>query len=171
MHYFIDGYNLLFRMLGDPNPLEKNRREVIESLNEKISNLKLNVTIVFDGSGLNEPESTRHHFDRLEIVYTSKTLSADDYILEEILCSLQPTQETVVTSDKGLASRCKNAGAKIQTVEDFLAWIEKKQKKNNARKSNPVQKSLKDSDVNFFRLLKIFESRLSEDLKKLKDEE
>jgi uncharacterized protein len=169
VHYFIDGYNLLFRLLGDPRPLQKNRQHIIALINESISKLKLNVTVVFDGARKGESENTRGHFDAIEVVYTSKTLSADEYILEEVQSSSRPSQEMIVTSDRDLARRCKNLGAKTQSIEGFIAWIEKKQKKSKAKKNESVQKAFKDSDSNVSRLLAIFEKRLSEDLEKLNE--
>ncbi|HSW87249.1 MAG TPA: NYN domain-containing protein [Rhabdochlamydiaceae bacterium] len=169
MHYFIDGYNLLFRLLGDPRPLQKNRQKIIASINERIAELKLNVTLVFDGSRQGESENTRGHFDVLEVIYTSKTSSADDYILKEIEFSSRPSQETVITSDMELARRCRSLGAKTQTIEGFLAWIAKKEKKTRSRKTQSVQKAFKDSDRNISRLLELFEKRLLEDLQNEED--
>jgi len=163
MHYFIDGYNLLFRLLGDPRPLQKNRQQIIASINERIAELKLNVTLVFDGSRQGESEGTRGHYDALEIIYTSKTTSADDYILDEIQSSARASQETVVTSDMDLARRCKSLGAKTQTIEGFLAWIAKKKKKIKSRKTQSVQKAFKDTDRNIARLLELFEKKLLEE--------
>jgi predicted RNA-binding protein with PIN domain len=170
MHYLIDGYNLLFRLLGDPHPLQKNRQAAIIELNDKIKLLKLKASIVFDGAAYAEDHSTRSHFDRTEIVYTAKKLSADDYILEVIEQSKRPSQNTVVTSDMGLARRARHMGAQVMMIEDFVAWINKKKKKTRSEK--PLSK---ESDSQFNRLLTLFEKRLSEDLRKskkpFKDEE
>lgn len=168
MHYFIDGYNLLFRILGNPRPLQRSRQHVIASINEKVSLLKLNATLVFDGASEEHAQNSRGHFDVLEIIYTSKAQSADDYILEEIQQSSTPSQETIVTSDRELALRCKNLGAKIKSIESFLEWIEKKCKKDKAAKRPSPKKGFKESDFHFTRLLKIFEKRLLEEAKEKK---
>ena len=50
MHYFIDGYNLLFRLLHGSEDLQSEREAIIYELNKKISLIKLDVAIVFDAA-------------------------------------------------------------------------------------------------------------------------
>ena len=49
MHYYIDGYNLLFNILDDEeNDLEENRHKLIEFLQKHLSSFSFPITIVFD---------------------------------------------------------------------------------------------------------------------------
>lgn len=122
MHYFIDGYNLLFRLLHDGEDLQSQREAIIHNLNQKISLLKLEVSIVFDAA-FQIGERTRSHYDALEILFTAEGETADEYIIDEIKNNPHPQQETVVTSDKKLAWRIRNRSAHTQSVEEFVLWL------------------------------------------------
>src|SRR4051812_44855014 len=113
MLYLVDAYNLLFRTLKKQGTLERTRHKLIEEINEAVSQLNLLVVLVFDGAEEHLPHPTRGHFDAIEIIYTSKTKSADAYITEEVAHSNAPTQITVVSNDRELAGRCRNYRAKI----------------------------------------------------------
>lgn len=123
MHYFIDGYNLLFRSHPFEDSLQESRLAIIRDLNQKIALVRLNVSIVFDSSLT--LEESKSHFDQLEIFYTSKGKTADEYILDKIRNSPTPAQETVVTSDKGLSRQARAYLAKTTTVEAFLNWLDR----------------------------------------------
>jgi uncharacterized protein len=165
MQYIVDGYNLLFRIAKDRRSLKKNRQEIISMLNDWVASLKLNISIVFDGAEQTSDQPSRGHWDALEIVYTPKKISADEYIIEEIHHCSNPKQKVVVTSDRELANHCKALGAQIQTISEFLSWIlKKKERKRKSSQSTAISsKTFKDTDANIARLLAIFEKRLSEE--------
>lgn len=168
MHYLVDAYNLLFRILKKRGPLEKNRQKLIAELNEEISQLKLQVTLVFDGAGEHLPHPTRGHFDATELVYTSKSQTADEYIAEEVSLSRTPAEITVVTNDRELSSRCRAYRAKILTIDQFLDFLMKKKTKKK-RTVSPPARTFRDSDPEISRLLMIFEKRMLENFKDLFD--
>lgn len=159
MHYYVDAYNLLFKVSKTKKTLEKDRQIFLQILNEKMAQLKWSVTLVFDGAEGVRGEVSRHHFKDLEIIYTSKGLSADDYILQEVTASTRPHDETVVTSDRELAGRCRQLGAHTLTIRNFLDVLSSKEQKSRQKGS---EKSFRDSDAHFARLLKIFEEKLKE---------
>ena len=161
MHYLVDAYNLLFRTLKKCGSLEQKRLKLIEELNEVISQLKLSVTLVFDGAEEHLPHPARGHFDTIEIIYTSKHKTADTYIIEEVALSKSPTQMTVVTNDRELAGRCRNYRAKILSIDEFLAFLFKKKSKKKRLHSSPKQ-AFRDSDPEIARLLLIFEKKFNE---------
>jgi uncharacterized protein len=165
MHYLIDAYNLLFRTLKKRRSLEKSRQSLIEELNEVISQLNLHITLVFDGAEEHLPLPTRGHFGALEIVYTFKNQTADEYISEEVSLSQSPTQLTVVTNDHELAGRCRLHHAKTQTIDEFLLFLSKKKIKKQ-RLATTRNRVFRDSDPEIARLLMIFEKRMLEDLTK-----
>lgn len=144
MHYFIDGYNLLFRLSAETKNFEEARKQIIDSLVDT----KFSLTLVFDGKGVDLPHRT--HKGSLEIIYTSRGQSADAYILEEISLVKNPEVYTIVTSDKKLAAICCQIGAYTQTIDSFLALLQK------SRTITTREKPFKDSDKEFRRLLKIF---------------
>lgn len=122
MHYFIDGYNLLFRLLHGNENLQSQREAIIFDLNQKFSLVKIDVSIVFD-SAFQMGGRTRTHYDQLEILFTAEGETADEYIIDEIKNHNHPQQETVVTSDKKLAWRIRNRSAHTETVEEFMLWL------------------------------------------------
>jgi predicted RNA-binding protein with PIN domain len=163
MHYLVDAYNLLFRTLKKRGPLEKTRHKLIEELNEAVSSLNLSVTLVFDGAEEHLPHPTRGHFDAIEIVYTSKSKTADAYITEEVAHSKTPTQITVVTNDRELAGRCRQRRAKILSIDEFLGFITKKKIKKK-RLTSHARGTFRDSDPEIARLLSIFEEKLKDQI-------
>lgn len=144
MHYFIDGYNLLFHLSSETKTLEEARKQIIDSLVDT----KFSLTLVFDGKSDDLPH--RMQKGSLEIIYTSKGQSADAYILEEISLVKNPKVYTIITSDKKLASICCQIGAYTQPIDSFLALLRK------SRAITTREKPFKDSDSEFSRLLKIF---------------
>jgi predicted RNA-binding protein with PIN domain len=159
--YLIDGYNFLFRIAKSRAEFKSNREEFIESLNDLVSALKLNAIVVFDNSDPSARLPTRGHFDALEIIYTTKELSADDYILEKVDASKYPERITVVTSDRDLAAGCKALKANTLTVEAFVAFLFKKKRSRKKKTASATVKPLRlrNSDREIARLLEIFEKR------------
>lgn len=159
MHYFIDGYNFLFRLSSKKLPLEKKRTLLLITLNEEIEKLRIDATVVFDSSEKLREAAARGHLDALEIIYTTKQETADDYILNAIKTAPNPQNETVVSSDRELTGRCKQLGAKTLTVEQFLSLVQKKKIKR--KKATPTN-AFKETEREIARLLKIFEERFKQ---------
>lgn len=127
MHYYIDGYNLLFRTLRTDDELRRQREVLILELEAKVNFLQLDVTLVFD-SHYRPDDGSYFHYNTLKICFTAEKESADDFIVKEIKASLKPTQQIVVTSDKLLADRCRRLSAKTEKIEEFIGWINKRYK-------------------------------------------
>jgi len=162
MHYLVDAYNLLFRTLKNRGSLEKIRQTLIEELNEVISMLNLHVTLIFDGAEEHLPLPTRGHYDAIELVYTPKNQTADEYIYDEVSLARTPSQMTVVTSDRELSRRCHEHRAKTLTINEFLHLLSKKKTKKK-RATSSHSRVFRDSDREIARLLQIFEKKLFED--------
>ena len=155
MHYFIDGYNFLFQLYEEIDPLRKKRDEVIEILQEKLRYLKLNITIVFDShyaQGNFFP--TRFDHLSLEIIYTPSGQTADSYILEALSWKKNRNQETVITSDKQLGKLIQELGVKVEPIEVFIPWILKKELQHHRKE---YKHTLQESPREFKRLLEAFE--------------
>jgi predicted RNA-binding protein with PIN domain len=134
MHYIVDGYNLIFRLLYSSSPLQEQRAKIIKDISEKAKLLKLNITIVFDSS-FQTGESTRTHINDVEIIYTAQYESADDFIIN--LLKHKDKNNTVITSDQRLAWRARRQNAHSETVEDFIRWLNKRYQN---KKLNPQPK-------------------------------
>lgn len=160
MHYYIDGYNLLFRIFEDIDPLREKREIVIEALQDTFSDVKLNLSIVFDSRfELSEDFPTRFSQGPLEIIYSPRGLCADKYILELLSFEKHPKAVTIVTSDNFLAKQAKQIGAKVKDLEDFLEFFNRKR----STKKRKEQKFSQETTYDFERLLHAFEQKLKDE--------
>lgn len=125
MHYYIDGYNLMFRVVRAGDDLQSQRIKIIKDLNAKVHLLQIEATIVFDAQ-YQLGETSRTHFKDLEIFFTAEGETADEYILRHIKGVSHPENCTVVTSDKRLAWAVRRRLAKTESVEEFLGWLNKR---------------------------------------------
>ncbi len=125
MHYYIDGYNLLFFIADDFDDLSIQRQQVIVELNHKIQALKLNATLIFDAH-FQSGDATRTHFNYLEILFSPEGETADDFILRLLEKEAHPSQFTVVTSDRKLAWKARRLDVKTEEVFDFLTKLNKR---------------------------------------------
>lgn len=136
MHYFIDGYNLLFRLVRafGEEELQPMREKVIEDLSKKIKLLKLDATIVFD-SYYHEGFRSRNLFLSTEVLFTDEGETADECIIDELKKSRTPKQEIVVTSDKKLAWQARLKGAQTIMVEEFIKILNQRCQKRSLKKA------------------------------------
>lgn len=160
MHYFVDGYNFLFFLYEEVDPLRKKREEVIERLQQTLILLNLNISIVFDSHHRKDNFfPSRASLSKLEIIYTVSKQTADQYILEALEFQKYNSQETVVTSDKFLARQAKDLGAKVLPISSFVKWVTKKYEEKAAEEIKQSQECSQE----FQRLLEAFEKKLFED--------
>jgi uncharacterized protein len=139
MHYYIDGYNLLFRLMHKGENLQDLREHVIQEINKKVSLVHLDVSIVFDAP-LQLGEGSRSHYDAVEILFTAKGETADEFLISELRICTDPHQETIVTSDKKLAWRARHKSAHTQSVEEFIDLLNRmyKNKLKQLKKPQPA---------------------------------
>lgn len=127
MHYFIDGYNLMFRVSRAGGDLQKQRQQIIQDLETKVNALNLNVSLVFDAQYQNS-EASRSHIQGLEILFTNAGETADEFILQALKEDTKPHLITVVTSDKKLAWLARRRHANTETVEEFINLLNRRYK-------------------------------------------
>ncbi len=125
MRYLIDGYNLIFRTLSPIKNLSDSRQITLSELSQKVTVLGLDATIVFDAQYTPE-ESSRGHFGSLEVHFTSFGETADHWLIQTIEESSEPSQMTIITSDRQLGVIASRMGTHVVKVEVFLAWLEKR---------------------------------------------
>jgi predicted RNA-binding protein with PIN domain len=157
MFYYIDGYNFIFTLTDTKSSLIHQRKSVIKFLQKQFSLFLLRGMLVFDGSHQRSEESGLSYASPLDIAYTPKGQTADEYILEKLEWHQQKAPVTVVSNDQGLARHARSLGAKTQSNETFLQYLEKKKAKKSAKSYEP-----KDTLKNIERLLKIFEEKLGQ---------
>ncbi|MEC7839737.1 MAG: NYN domain-containing protein [Chlamydiota bacterium] len=140
MRYVIDGYNFLFRNMVAGEELQLQRDAIIYDLNVKASTLNLDITIVFDAH-YSEGDSTVTHYRNIEIIYTAEGMSADDHIIKSLKHVENPKNYTLVTSDNKLAWQARCQLVKTQSVEKFIAFLEKRSL-NKQRQHEKPQREL-----------------------------
>lgn len=117
MHYVIDGYNLLFRLLSPDDKIDYYRESLIKILVQQSSEKKIGITLVFDAHNRKET-GYRTHKGPVEIIYTDQGQTADAYILENLRSGT-----IVVTSDNHLARHVKNSGHQTISNDKFIKMI------------------------------------------------
>lgn len=142
MHYYIDGYNLLFRTLQSSKDLRSQREALITDLAAKANFLRLNITLVFD-SYYQQEEESYNHVNNLKVYFTNVGETADDFIVKALNQLEKSDSQTVITSDRDLANRCRIALANTQSVEEFSAWIDKRCKNKLREHPLPLKPSKK----------------------------
>lgn len=156
MQYWIDGYNLLFRIPHLQGSLEEKRSQLILHLNSLAKKSDLSFVLVFDANDKERSLDRRTHYDALEIIYTTSKKTADEAILERVEAVRHPATVCVVSSDKGLTSQVRALGAQVLSLSEFCLFLDKKRfKKLNVGSQTECKDSPKEMD----RLLKIFEEK------------
>jgi uncharacterized protein len=164
MIYFVDGYNLLFKLFHCSKKLEIQRKVVIDFLQEKSSFLHINIHLIFDGYKQNKEFPNISYLNNLKVIYTPKDQTADEYILEQIFLSKNPNQIIVITSDNNLKIKAKDMHAQTKSIDDFVEWLTEKE--NKAKKKSSFEKeNFIDTKKNIDRLLKIFEDKIKNNSK------
>lgn len=144
MHYLVDGYNLMFRLVDTGEDLRKARDYILDDLSEKLRFLDIEMTIIFDAA-YRPGDATRRHRGNLEIIYTRNSESADDFIVEQLDEDGRSYDTMVVTSDRDLAFRSRRLGASCMSIEAFVTWLDKryanKLRRLKQQRSSSVQKA------------------------------
>lgn len=122
MHYYLDGYNLMFRILRAGGNLCDKRNQIVRDIHQKSAVLNLNITLVFD-SQYQTNEFGKSHFRNLEIIFSDFGETADERILRELRNVANPQLYTVVSSDKKLAWLARRRYLKTESVEVFIQWL------------------------------------------------
>ncbi len=156
MQYWIDGYNLLFRLTHLKGSLEEKRTKLILELNAFAKASDLSFTLLFDAAHREESLAGRSHYDALEIIYTSSQKTADAYIVEKLESVRRPSDVCVVSSDKGLTSQVRAIGGQTLSLSEFCLFLSKKRVKKRA----VGLLECSDSPREIERLRKIFEDKL-----------
>lgn len=137
MKYYVDGYNLLFRSNKfNSSKLQSSRERLIELLDEYATSLQIDLSVVFDSS-FNISGFERGHFYSLEIVFTSKNISADEYLVSISRQKKKKESLIFITSDKALAALLKKERAAVISVEIFLQQLQKHSKHKQESKPLP----------------------------------
>ncbi len=116
MPYLLDGNNLIGLVRRVARPTEEDRQALVAELADRLRSTRARAILFFDG-----PSGGRGSSLGSLSVRRPTGASADDAIVAEVASLRSPGEAIVVTSDRGLARRVRDAGGKICTPEDFFA--------------------------------------------------
>jgi predicted RNA-binding protein with PIN domain len=116
MPYLLDGNNLIGRARGTARPSESDRDALVAELSARLRATKARAILFFDGPAGGRGAS----LGSLSIRRPSGG-SADEAIVAEVARSKAPGEAIVVTSDRELQRRVRDAGGKVCSPQDFFA--------------------------------------------------
>src|SRR5262245_24144731 len=115
MPYFLDGNNLIGLERGTARPSEEDRKAFEAEIADRLRGKRMKATVFFDGSGGRDSS-----LGSLTI-RNSGSERADDLIVREIGRFREPREVIVVTADRELSRRARDAGASTISPEEF--WL------------------------------------------------
>ena len=125
LELIIDGYNLIRQSDSlsaiDARSLEQGREALLERLAAYKKVRGHPITVVFDGWGGFEPVSTRTRHKGIEVVYTGKGETADEWIQRRV-GGVQ--YGAVVTSDREIQHHAERAGLSAISSNEFERKME-----------------------------------------------
>lgn len=113
MPYFLDGNNLIGKARGSSRPSEDDRQALVSEVSERLRRTRARAVLFFDGPG-----EKRTSLGSLSIREAGPS-GADEAILREIGRAHAPGEITVVTQDRDLIRRVRDAGATALSVDEF----------------------------------------------------
>ena len=111
MPYFLDGNNLIGLARKKPRPGDDDRQALVAELSSRLRSRRATVRLFFDGEGRAASYGS--------LTVSGAGGSADEAILRELGKSSDPGQVIVVTADRELGRRVRDAGAKTMAPSDF----------------------------------------------------
>jgi hypothetical protein len=122
--YLLDGDNLVGAALGRRGEAE--RDALVSEIAGRLRRTKARVVLYFDGPGRGSS------LGNLTVRFSGAS-SADDAIVREIAASPRAGETTVVTADRELSRRARDAGAKVVTPAEFWGRFGAEAKKGDTR--------------------------------------
>ncbi len=116
MPYLLDGNNLIGLVRRVARPTNEDRQALVAELAERLRSTRARAILFFDG-----PAGERASSLGSLSVRRPSGGSADDAILAEVASMRAPREAIVVTSDRGLARRIRDAGGKVCAPDVFFA--------------------------------------------------
>jgi predicted RNA-binding protein with PIN domain len=128
--YLLDGDNLVGTELRRPGGSE-DRDALVAEIAERLRRTRASVVLFFDGAG------RALSLGKLSVRFAGN-VSADDAIVREIRRNSRARDTTVVTADRELARRARDAGATAMSPADFWKKFGAAQVGGGASDEKPV---------------------------------
>ena len=116
MPYLLDGNNLIGAVRRTARPGPDDCRDLVGEIAERLRRTRARATIFFDG-----PRGDRTTSLGPLSVRVADGESADDAIVRAVAGSKVPAESIVVTADRGLAARVRDAGGRVVSPETFFS--------------------------------------------------
>jgi predicted RNA-binding protein with PIN domain len=111
MPYFLDGNNLIGLARRSSRPGEDDRAALLSELSARLRSTRATVRVFFDGEGRAASYGS--------LTVSGAGGSADDAIVRDLSKTSDPGQVIVVTADRELGRRVRDAGGKTMAPQDF----------------------------------------------------
>ncbi|HEY3202678.1 MAG TPA: NYN domain-containing protein [Thermoanaerobaculia bacterium] len=115
MPYFLDGNNLIGIVRRTSRPTEEDRSALIAEIAERLRRTRAKATIFFDGPARQQATSLGSL-----TVRAPSSGTADDAIVRDVERARAPREAVVVTADRGLARRVRDAGGRVWSPAQFF---------------------------------------------------
>ncbi len=133
MPYFLDGNNLIGQARRTARPSEEDCLSLVREVAEHLRRTRARAVLFFDGQGTGRASSLGNL-----TVRNAGSASADDAIVAAIQASRAPGEIVVVTADRALAGRVRDARAKWLHPEEFWERFGKPRTARASKESPPV---------------------------------
>jgi predicted RNA-binding protein with PIN domain len=128
MPYLLDGNNLIGLVRKTSRPTEEDRQALVAELAERLRRTSARAVLFFDG-----PAGERSASLGGLSIRRPTGAGADNAIVREVESARAPGEMTVVTADRGLSRRVRDAGGKICSPADFFARFGTSRQPDEAR--------------------------------------
>jgi predicted RNA-binding protein with PIN domain len=146
----IDAWNVIWKMPSlsslIPVKLEHVRTKFNLMIKNYYFNKRVTYKIIYDGQPLIYSEDKKQNPN---VTFSRNPEKADDVIIKFLNKQSAPEQWTVITSDRYLSHRAKNAGAHITSTESFIARIQKSVKKDQSS-DRPENPQINNEDITYW---------------------
>jgi predicted RNA-binding protein with PIN domain len=160
MPFLIDGYNLSHKVGFAMRQCsrarwEQARRQFLEWLLQRHSPQAGQLTVVFDAQNASAKLQRVQRYAEIEIL-NAVGQEADDLIEELIATEARPDQLTVVSSDRRIREAARHRGCVCWTSEEYLDWLEERQRRNRPATPEAPAKPDRPSDAELQADLQLF---------------
>ncbi|HUQ32210.1 MAG TPA: NYN domain-containing protein [Pyrinomonadaceae bacterium] len=123
MPYLVDGNNVMAQRVGWHRDKAKARRRLMDELARFAQNVRVRVTVVFDGA----PEqhfADGSSYKGIRVFYSERGSNADERIKNMVEAARERRTLIVVTSDRELADYVRRCGAPVLRSGEFRRKME-----------------------------------------------
>jgi YacP-like NYN domain len=133
MPYLLDGNNLIGAVRGRAGAAEEDRSALVAEIADRLRGHRARAVLYFDGPAARRPASLGNL-----TVRAGTGGSADDAIVRDVERARDPSSMIVVTADRELHRRVRDAGGRICRPSDFFANFGKGRRPEKSREESPA---------------------------------